>query len=114
MLHGLSLADAPWSDADATIWSTVEVCVAIACACAITYRPLFNWVFGLHVSAVASEPSGQSSKPSAANISYPRSHGKGWEGINGNVYKMEGFPTVEEVSIKAAGSQSRPRAGDWD
>ena len=112
MLHGLSLADAPWSDADATVWSTVEVCVAIACACAITYRPLFNWVFGLHVSAVASGPSDQSPKPSRANISYPRAHGNGWEDIDGNVYGMKGIPTVENSSVKAADSQSRLRAGD--
>ncbi len=113
-LQGLSLADAPWSDADATIWSIVEVCVAIACACAITYRPLFNWVFGLHVQDVGSGPCGQSSKPSSANISYPKSHGKGWEDIDSNVFKMKGIPTLEEVSVKSAESESWLRGGEWD
>ena len=113
-LHGLSLADAPWSDADATIWSIVEVCVAIACACAITYRPLFNWLFGLHVSAAGSGPSGQSSKPSSANISYPKPHGKGWEDIDSNVYKMKGISPVKEVSVISAESESRLTGGEWD
>ena len=30
------------SDADAATWSTVEVCVAIVCACLPTLRPLFR------------------------------------------------------------------------
>lgn len=32
----------PDTDADAAIWSTVEVCVAIVCACLPTLRPLFR------------------------------------------------------------------------
>ena len=80
--------------------------MAIACACAITYLRLFNGVFGLHVSPVASGPSGQSSKPSATTTSsYPRAHGKGWADIDGNIYKMTAITTVEEVSVEEAENQ---------
>ena len=48
-LHGLSLQDPSWSDADTTIWSVVEICVAVVCACAIVYRPLFAWVLRIRV-----------------------------------------------------------------
>ncbi|MCJ1280168.1 hypothetical protein MMC21_007995 [Puttea exsequens] len=96
-LHGLSLVDAPWSNADATIWSIVEICVAIACACSITYRPLFNLVFRLNVPAAgvsSSERSGKSSRPSLGRISSPRIQRGAWEDIEDGEFKMEGFHTV--------------------
>lgn len=42
----ISLADTPWSDVDACIWSVVEVCVGIVGACLPTYRPLFVYLWG--------------------------------------------------------------------
>ncbi|KAL8747133.1 MAG: hypothetical protein Q9190_000956 [Brigantiaea leucoxantha] len=41
----LSLADAPWSDVDACVWSVVEVCVGIVSACLPTMRPLVLRLF---------------------------------------------------------------------
>ena len=44
-LQGLLLLDPAWDDVDSSIWSIAEISVAILCASAITFRPLFNWVF---------------------------------------------------------------------
>lgn len=46
-LRGLSLysSDPTWNDVEANIWTIVEVSAAMLGACAITYRPLFNWFF---------------------------------------------------------------------
>ena len=58
------LIDISWPNDEPMIWSVVEIYVAIACACAITYRPLFKWIVGLHSSTTGSDPSGKRSKPS--------------------------------------------------
>ena len=36
--------DPGWADVGPTMWSAVEISVAILGACAITYRPLFRWI----------------------------------------------------------------------
>ena len=41
----LSLEDGPWTDVEPAIWSIVEVCVGILCACLPTFRPLFVSAF---------------------------------------------------------------------
>ncbi|KAK3173075.1 hypothetical protein OEA41_006404 [Lepraria neglecta] len=107
-LHGLSLVDAPWSNADATIWSIVEMCVAIACSCAITLRPAFNWVFRLGDSAAGS---GKSPKPSA-KISYPGFDREGWHGIGEDQFKMDSVQVRakdEGTFVSTTESQSRLR-----
>ncbi|KAK0511558.1 hypothetical protein JMJ35_006131 [Cladonia borealis] len=38
----LSPTDPGWTDVDPCVWSLVEVCVAIVCACLPTFRVLFN------------------------------------------------------------------------
>ena len=45
-LHKISLVDGSYTDVQAAVWSAVEVSMAIVCASAITYRPLFNKIFG--------------------------------------------------------------------
>ena len=37
--------DGPWTDVEPAIWSIVEVCVGILCACLPTYRPLIVSAF---------------------------------------------------------------------
>ena len=51
-LRGLSLSsyDPTWSDVEPALWSVVEVSTAMLGASAITYRPLFNWVFRIQSS----------------------------------------------------------------
>ena len=46
-MHGLSVAsyDLPWGDVGPSVWSNVEISIAILGACAITYRPLFSWIY---------------------------------------------------------------------
>ena len=57
-LRGLSLSsyDPTWSDVEPALWSVVEVSTAMLGASAITYRPLFNWVFRIQSSTP--EPTG--------------------------------------------------------
>ncbi|KAK3176963.1 hypothetical protein OEA41_008289 [Lepraria neglecta] len=43
-VYGLALSDPGWTDTDACIWSMVEVCVAIVCACLPTLKVLLNWI----------------------------------------------------------------------
>ena len=56
-LRGLSLDsyDPAWTDVESSIWSIVEVSSATLGACAITYRPLFNWLFRTQSSPSAPE-----------------------------------------------------------
>ena len=42
ILNRVSLADASWTNASPTIWTVVEVSMAMLCASALTYRPLFT------------------------------------------------------------------------
>ena len=72
------------------------MCVAIACSCAITLRPAFNWVFRLGDSAAGS---GKSPKPST-KISYPSSDREGWHGIGEGQFKMDSV----QVRAKDEGS----------
>lgn len=46
-LRGLSLDsyDPSWSDVEPSLWSVIEASAITVGACAITYRPLFNWIF---------------------------------------------------------------------
>ena len=100
-LYGLSLVDASWSNADPTIWSLVEVCVAIACACAIVYRPLFNWVFRIHISAPNSEGSRKISRPSAGGGG---AGSEEWGSKSGHAIRLQ--------RVASLSSQSRLRSGD--
>ena len=72
-LRGLSLYsyDPTWSDVEPSLWSIVEVSAGTLGACAITYRPLFNWIFRIQSSP--SVPEGKTSlaavtKSSGVNI----------------------------------------------
>ena len=95
-LHGLSLVDASWSNADATIWSLVEICVAIVCACAIIYRPLINWLFRIRITVIDpkdSQGSSQSrsrSRPKASHAGHSESPDD-WNrsGQKGRLLKMD-------------------------
>ena len=46
ILHNISLIDGSWTNIKPSIWTTVEVSMAIVAASALTLKPLFNWVFG--------------------------------------------------------------------
>ena len=105
-LYGLSLVDASWSNADPTIWSLVEVCVAIACACAIVYRPLINWLFRIRISVI--DPKAFSSSSQSRSRSRPKPPGVGpsgspddWNssGQKGGLLKMD--------KIRVFGKQGR-------
>lgn len=113
-LYGLSLVDASWSNADTTIWSLVEVSVAIACACAIVYRPLFNWIFRSNVSA-GSGSDDSSRKKSRPSVPYVGQRGVsewGKDGGAGEDVKMQRAHTFERGSLTP--SQSRLREEEWD
>ena len=68
-LRGLSLYsyDPTWSDVEPSLWSIVEVSAGTLGACAITYRPLFNWVFRIQSSP--SVPEGKTSLLAATKSS---------------------------------------------
>lgn len=68
-LRGLSLYsyDPTWSDVEPSLWSIVEVSAGTLGACAITYRPLFNWLF--RIQASQSVPEGKSSLTAATKSS---------------------------------------------
>ncbi len=68
-LRGLSLYsyDPTWSDVEPSLWSIVEVSACTLGACAITYRPLFNWLFRIQSSQ--SVPEGKSSQIAATKSS---------------------------------------------
>lgn len=53
--------DPSWSNVEPIRWSIVEIVAATLGACAITYRPLFNWVFRIQ----SSEPGRKSKLPQA-------------------------------------------------
>ncbi|KAK7738504.1 hypothetical protein SLS53_006023 [Cytospora paraplurivora] len=50
-LSEVGLSDATWNDAFTALWSVVETCIAIVCACLPTLRPLFDGVFSAPSSA---------------------------------------------------------------
>ncbi|ROV94600.1 hypothetical protein VPNG_09203 [Cytospora leucostoma] len=50
-LSNVGLSDATWNDAFTALWSVVETCIAIVCACLPTLRPLFDGVFSALSSA---------------------------------------------------------------
>ena len=56
-LRGLSgnLYDPSWDTVAPSLWSDVELAALTLGACAITYRPLFNWVFGIKTRPVGFE-----------------------------------------------------------
>ena len=56
-LRSLSLYsyDPSWLDVEPSLWSIVEVSAGTLGACAITYRPLFNWIFGIQSSPSSPE-----------------------------------------------------------
>ena len=110
-IKSASLIDISWSDDEPMIWSVVEICVAIACACAITYRPLSNWIVGFNPSTAGSGPSGKRSKPSLGNISLPQSRQEGWQDIDDGNYKMQDIH-VEQGNMKLAESHSKLRSGE--
>lgn len=68
-LRSLSLYsyDPTWSDVEPSLWSIVEVSAGTLGACAITYRPLFNWIFRIQSSP--SSPEGKTSLPAATKSS---------------------------------------------
>ena len=45
--------DPSWSIIEPAIWSLVEIGAATLAACAITFRPLFNWVFRIRQSSAS-------------------------------------------------------------
>lgn len=101
-LYGLSLVDASWSNADTTIWSLVEVSVAIACACAIVYRPLFDRFFRTHSSAAGSYGSRKISKPKLVE----------WD--SHDAVKMQRVRGVEKGSVVTGSSESRLKGDGWE
>lgn len=68
-LRGLSLYsyDPTWADVEPSLWSVVEVSAAMLGASAITYRPLFNWIFRKPSSSP--EPEGRASPRTGATKS---------------------------------------------
>ena len=46
------LYDPSWDTVAPTLWSNVELAALTLGACAITYRPLFNWTFGIKTRPV--------------------------------------------------------------
>lgn len=63
-LRGLSLYsyDPTWTGVKPTIWSVFEISLAMLGACAITYRPLFRWIFRnwiLKIQPFFSRPAGK-------------------------------------------------------
>lgn len=73
--------------------------MGIACACAIVYRPLFNWVFRAHVPAAGSALPGKRSRPSAGGIGYPKVNQQGWEDVAEDEYKMLDVPESRKGKV---------------
>lgn len=97
-LHALSLIDASWSNADPTIWSLVEVCVAIVCACAIVYRPLVNWLFRIRITN--QDSAGSSSQRQSRSRSRPKLSGVGVDEWNRNGWNWNGaLVKMERVRV---------------
>ena len=69
-LNSFSALDAGWSDIDASIWSLVEISVALVAASAITYRPLYNFVFRISWSSF-SGPKARTASSNTTRSPYP-------------------------------------------
>ncbi|CAD6594535.1 MAG: hypothetical protein ASARMPRED_000617 [Alectoria sarmentosa] len=107
-LNSFSFLDPGWSDNDASIWSIVEISVAIVCASTITYRPLFNWIFRIH-----SSPSGSS----AARMTRPGAIGKPYlrRKLTDSTPSKGGDVTVRMQALGPASSYGKPRmSGNGD
>lgn len=101
-LNDLSFLDPAWSDCDASIWSIVEICVAILCASAITYRPLFNSLF-----RIPSFPFGvknRSSRPSATPLS---NKAGGWRWGKASDIAMQPLDQSHQGSASSGRSKAR-------
>ncbi|KUI67161.1 hypothetical protein VM1G_02887 [Cytospora mali] len=58
----VGLSDATWNDAFTALWSIVETCMAIVCACLPTLRPLFDRIRSPPTSALTGSSSNRAIK----------------------------------------------------
>ncbi|KAM0799823.1 hypothetical protein BDR22DRAFT_890101 [Usnea florida] len=104
-LRGLSLYsyDPTWSDVGPSLWSIVEGSSAVLGASAITYRPLFNWIFRRHSSTP--EPMGGTS-PSRLVAR------KGSGPIPGTILKMQALDSLPPSVPRSIHSSRTPARED--
>ena len=95
-LHGLSLVDASWSNASTTIWSLVEICVAVVCACAITYRPLVNWIFRIRISIIDRRETSNASQSMSRSGPHQGTDNSNKSAPRGGMLKMENMKLFEK------------------
>ena len=101
----MSRVDPGWSDCGASIWNMIEISVAIVCASAITYRPLFNWIF--RIRSLTSNSRRRKSRPSDAAFQRAGSVFAGFKSIKGSDIGMQPLADSHQPNLSTVHSKSR-------